>query len=59
MDDFVVVLTRDDGTRQTIVRRGNEPKVDVRDPSDAHRQLVSALADRDMHNVTAYLWTVK
>lgn len=59
LDDFIVVLTRDDGTRQTIVRRGNEPKVDVRDPSDAHRQLVSALADRDMHNVTAYLWTVK
>jgi cytochrome c oxidase cbb3-type subunit 3 len=59
LDDFIVVLTRDDGTRQTIVRRGNEPKVDVRDPSDAHRQLVSALADRDMHNVTAYLWTLR
>jgi cytochrome c oxidase cbb3-type subunit III len=59
MDDFIVVLIQDDGTRRTFVRKGNEPKVDVRDPSDAHRTLVPTLADRDMHNVTAYLWTLK
>lgn len=59
MDDFIVVVTQDDGTRRTFARKGNEPKVEVRDPSDAHRQLVSTLADRDMHDVTAYLWTVK
>jgi cytochrome c oxidase cbb3-type subunit 3 len=59
MDDFFVVLMQDDGTRRTFVRKGNEPKVEVRDPSDAHRALVPTLADRDMHNVTAYLWTLK
>jgi cytochrome c oxidase cbb3-type subunit 3 len=59
MDDFFVVLMQDDGTRRTFARKGNEPKVEVRDPSDAHRALVPTLADKDMHNVTAYLWTLK
>jgi cytochrome c oxidase cbb3-type subunit III len=59
MDDFTVVLIQDDGTRRTFVRRGSEPRIEVRDPSDAHRTLVPTLADRDMHNVTAYLWTLK
>jgi cytochrome c oxidase cbb3-type subunit 3 len=59
IDDFIVVLTENDGTRRTFVRKGNEPKVEIRDPADAHRQLVPTLADKDMHNVTAYLWTLK
>ena len=59
MDDFTVTLLQDDGTRRTFVRKGNEPKVEVRDPSDAHRALVPKLAEKDMHNVTAYLWSLK
>ena len=59
MDDFTVTLLQEDGTRRTFVRKGNEPKVEVRDPSDAHRALVPRLADKDMHNVTAYLWSLK
>ena len=59
MDDFTVTLIQDDGTRRTFVRKGNEPRVEVRDPSDAHRTLIATLADRDMHNVTAYLWTLR
>ena len=59
MDDFTVTLLQDDGTRRTFVRKGNEPKVEVRDPSDAHRALVPRLAEKDMHNVTAYLWSLK
>jgi cytochrome c oxidase cbb3-type subunit 3 len=59
IDDFTVTLVQDDGTRRTFVRKGSEPKVEVRDPSDAHRMLVPALADKDMHNVTAYLWSLK
>lgn len=59
MDDFTVVLIQDDGMRRTFVRNGNEPKVEVRDPSEAHRTLVPTLADKDMHNVTAYLWSLK
>jgi len=59
IDDFIVSLVQDDGTRRTFVRNGAEPKVELRDPSAAHRNLVPALADKDMHNVTAYLWTIK
>ena len=59
MDDFFVVLIKDDGTRQTIARKGSEPKVDVRDPADAHRALIQSLADKDMHDVTAFLWSLK
>lgn len=59
IDDFTVTLIQDDGTRRTFARNGDTPKVDVSDPADAHRKLVTELADRDMHNVTAYLWTLK
>jgi len=59
IDDFIVTLIQDDGTRRTFVRSGAEPKVELRDPADAHRKLVAALADKDMHDVTAYLWTIK
>ena len=59
IDDFIVVVMPNDGTRRTFVRKGNEPNVDVRDPADAHRALVPTLADKDMHNVTAYLWSLR
>jgi cytochrome c oxidase cbb3-type subunit 3 len=59
LDDFLLTLVQEDGTRRTIVRNGNEPKIELRDPAEAHRKLVPTLADKDMHNVTAYLWTIK
>jgi cytochrome c oxidase cbb3-type subunit 3 len=59
IDDFLVTLVQPDGTRLTIPRNGADPKVEITDPGDAHRKLVMALADKDMHNVTAYLWTIK
>jgi cytochrome c oxidase cbb3-type subunit 3 len=60
MDDFIVAVTLADGTRRTFTRNGAaDPKIEINDPADAHRKMVMALADKDMHNVTAYLWTVK
>jgi cytochrome c oxidase cbb3-type subunit 3 len=59
IDDFLVTLLTQDGARRTFVRTGADPKVVIDDPGDAHRKLVMALADKDMHNVTAYLWTIK
>ena len=38
------------------------PKVDVTDPQAAHKKMVLELDDptnKKMHDVTAYLWTVK
>jgi cytochrome c oxidase cbb3-type subunit III len=59
IDDFIVTLVTEDGTRRTFTRTEKEPKVDVRDPSQAHRTLVPSLADKDMHDVTAYLWSLR
>ena len=35
------------------------PCVDVRDPLEPHRQLLPTYTDKDIHNVTAYLVTLK
>jgi cytochrome c oxidase cbb3-type subunit 3 len=58
-DDFIVTLRLADGTRRSIARDGDTPKVEVRDPNEAHKKLVPTLDDKDMHDVTAYLATVK
>jgi cytochrome c oxidase cbb3-type subunit 3 len=58
-DDFIVTLRLPDGTRRSIARDGDKPKVEVHDPNEAHKKLVPALDDKNMHDVTAYLATVK
>jgi cytochrome c oxidase cbb3-type subunit III len=59
IDDFIVTLVGPDGVRRTFRREGAVPKVEVSDPLEPHRRLVLELTDRDMHNVTAYLATLK
>jgi cytochrome c oxidase cbb3-type subunit 3 len=59
IDDFLVTLELPDGTSRTFRRDGNVPKVEVHDPLEAHRDLLSVLSDKDMHDVTAYLVTLK
>jgi cytochrome c oxidase cbb3-type subunit 3 len=59
IDDFVVTLVQDDGTRRSFRRNGEEPRVDVRDPLAAHRALVPGYTDKDMHDVTAFLAVIK
>jgi cytochrome c oxidase cbb3-type subunit 3 len=54
-----VTLTQADGTRRSIARDGDSPKVEVHDPNEAHKNLAPTLTDQDMHDVTAYLATVK
>jgi cytochrome c oxidase cbb3-type subunit 3 len=58
-DDFIVILNMADGSTQSFRRNGDVPKVDVRDPRAAHRNLLPDYTDRDIHNVTAYLVTLK
>ena len=59
IDDFVVTLVQEDGARRTVRRNGASPKVEVNDPLEPHRRLVLELGDTDMHDVTAYLATLK
>jgi cytochrome c oxidase cbb3-type subunit 3 len=59
IDDFIVTLTGSDGAQYTIRRDGQVPKVDVRDPLQPHRDLLRIYTDKDIHDVTAYLESVK
>jgi cytochrome c oxidase cbb3-type subunit III len=61
-DDFLVVFTLPDGTRKSIARNNGVPKVDVKDPKEAHKTMLLQLDDpenKKMHDITAYLWTIK
>jgi len=59
LDNFFVTLLLDDGRLRTIRREGALPKVEVKDPLEFHRNLPAMLTDKDMHDVTAYLATLK
>lgn len=59
LDDFIVSLTLPNGATRTFVRTGDVPKVEIHDPLQPHRELVPTYTDRDIHNVTAYLVTLK
>ena len=59
LDDFSVVVALADGTSRSFRRDGDVPKIEVRDPRDAHRKLLPNYADKDIHDVTAYLVTLK
>ena len=59
IDDFVVSLTTADGTRRSFRTDGDTPKVEIHDPLQPHRELLRTYTDADIHNVTAYLVTLK
>ena len=59
IDDFLVTVALADGTMRTFRRDGDVPKVEVHDPMKAHRDLLAVYTDKDMHDVTAYLVTLK
>jgi cytochrome c oxidase cbb3-type subunit 3 len=59
IDDFLVTLLLADGSTSTIRRDGDVPKVELRDPMKAHKDMLAVYTDKDMHDVTAYLVTLK
>ena len=59
IDDFLVTVGLADGAVRTFRRDGDVPKVDIRDPMKPHRDLLTVLTEKDMHDVTAYLVTLK
>jgi cytochrome c oxidase cbb3-type subunit III len=59
IDDFVVTLLAADAREFTIRREGQTPKIEVRDPLRQHKDLLRIYTDKDIHNVTAYLESVK
>lgn len=59
IDDFLVTIGLTDGTVRTFRRDANSPKVEIHDPMQAHRDLLAVYTDQAMHDVTAYLVTLK
>jgi len=59
LDNFFVTLLLDDGRLRTFRRDGDRPKIEVKDPLEFHKGLPAILTDKDMHDVTAYLATLK
>lgn len=58
-DDFIVTFKQADGSVRSVRREGDSPRVDIHDPFEAHRKLLAVYTDKDMHDVTAYLVTLK
>jgi cytochrome c oxidase cbb3-type subunit III len=59
IDDFLVTVGLADGTIRSFTRKGDEPRVEVRDPMKAHRDMLAEYTEKTMHDVTAYLVTLK
>jgi cytochrome c oxidase cbb3-type subunit 3 len=59
ISDFDVTLRDPNGVTHTFGRNSNVPKVEVKDPLQAHLDMLPKLTDQELHNLTAYLVTLK
>jgi mono/diheme cytochrome c family protein len=59
IDDFTVSLTDAKGDYHSFARRGSVPKVVLKDPIQQHFDMLTKYTDADIHNLTAYLVTLK
>ena len=56
---FVVALREPDGTYKSFARHGSSPKVVVTNPLQWHVDMLPKWQDAQIHNLTAYLVTLK
>lgn len=59
IDDFALVMIDEAGDRRTFQRVGDIPRIQVDNPLQAHLDSVRSWEDRDLHDLTAYLATLK
>ncbi len=59
IDDFYVAVTGDDGVTHRFTRNNGVPKVEIHDPLAAHREMLRKYDDKDIHDITAYLESLK
>jgi cytochrome c oxidase cbb3-type subunit 3 len=59
VDDFSVSLRDAAGEYRSFTRDGTVPKVEIHDPLKGHTELLGKYTDADIHNMTAYLVTLK
>lgn len=58
-DDFVVALRQADGRYRSFDRTAGDLDVEIDDPRQAHLALLPKYADKNIHDVTAYLASLK
>ena len=59
LDDFFVLLSDSNGRLRSFRRDGDVPTVEISDPLGRHTELLSIYTDKNIHDVTAYLVTLK
>jgi cytochrome c oxidase cbb3-type subunit 3 len=59
VSDFAVTLLEPGGQRRSFTRDGDTPKVEITDPLQEHKELLRRITDKDIHNLTAYLVSLK
>jgi len=59
ISDYDVTLVDSAGMRHTFARNEDIPKVVVKDPAQAHLDMLTKLTNKNMHDLTAYLVTLK
>jgi cytochrome c oxidase cbb3-type subunit III len=59
LTDFEVTLYDASGAMRSWLRNGDVPKVVITDPLQAHVDQLTKWSDTDMHNMTAYLASLK
>jgi cytochrome c oxidase cbb3-type subunit III len=59
VDHFLVSLEQEDGTQRSFRRSGDQPRVDIDDPRAGHNTLLTTMTEKEMHDLTAYLVTLK
>jgi len=57
--DFYVTLLDSTGATRTFARNGGDLKVELRDPLQAHIDLLGKYTDKNIHDLTAYLASFK
>ena len=57
--DFDVTLRESSGAVRTFFRDDDTPRVEIKDPLQAHIDMLARYKDSDIHNLTAYLVTLK
>ena len=58
-DEFALNLTLADGSTRTIERDGDNPRIEMTYPLAGHAALLRRMTDRNIHEVTGYLVTLK
>jgi mono/diheme cytochrome c family protein len=59
VDEFMVTITPPNSRPKTWTRTDGIPRVEIHDPIAAHREMLRTYNDKDIHDITAYLVSLK